>query len=248
MAGPELERLEGRNPVLEALRAGKRVRALWIDGAARSEAKLNEILHNAQRRGLEVQRIDRKQLDLLCKGGVHNGVVAAARQLPQLSVSRVLERADKHGRDALMVMLDEVHYEQNLGAVLRTSEAAGVDAVVVPVRRAARMSPAVARVAMGAAEYVPIVREGLSSALASVRRAGLRVVGLEADATSSLYELDLTGPLALVFGGEDKGLTDTLRKRCDAVARLPMRGRINSLNLSVAVGAVLYERLRQLER
>jgi len=243
--GPELERLEGRNPVREALKAGKRIRALWVDEASKQDPKLDAILRLADKRGLEVQRVARRMLDDFSRGGVHNGVIAAARPLPDRSVADILGRCAERGKDPVLVLIDEVHYEHNVGAVMRTADAAGVSALVVPVRRGARMSPVVARVAMGAAEHVPFVREGLSSALATIRRSGIKVVGFEAGNKRSLYDVDLTGPIAMVFGGEDKGLSPTLVKRCDAVVSLPMQGRISTLNVSVAVGVCLYERLRQ---
>jgi 23S rRNA (guanosine2251-2'-O)-methyltransferase len=157
---------------------------------------------------------------------------------------QVMDEVYEAGRDPFYVLADEVVYEHNLGAILRSCLGFGVDALVLPTRRGAGVGPVVQRVAMGAAEVVPVVHEGLSSALKPIRDAGIRVVGADAGG-APVGSVDLRGPLALVLGGEGKGLSDTLRKRCDVVVSIPLAGALESLNVSVAGAVLMYEKRRQ---
>jgi 23S rRNA (guanosine2251-2'-O)-methyltransferase len=231
------DRLEGRNVVLEALERGRRpVRIVWLDVGARSDEKVSRILALA---GDRVKRVERTMLDRMSQTGVHNGVIAEADPLPELSVRELLAHPEP-----FLVLIDEVQYEHNLGAVLRSALGAGVTGVILPVQRGKGLTSVVQRVAMGGAEAVPVVREGISSALAEIRRAGVRVVGADMDGAPP-WKIDLRGPLAIVLGGEDKGLTDPVRKRCDAIAGIPLTGGLQSLNVSVTAGILLFERVRQ---
>ncbi len=245
-ADSRLEQLEGRNPVLEALRASPRVRRLLIDDRCRPHPKLDAILEAASQRHVAPERVGRAELDRACEGRVHNGVVALAAPLPEHRLRDVVANLFDEGVDhPLILLLDEVQYDQNLGAILRTADAAGVRAVVVPRRRGAGLSPVVARISMGAAEHVPLVRCAILEAMALLHREGFRLVGADEHATGLHTEVDLRGPLGLVLGGEDKGLTPPVRERCDVLAKLPMMGHVPSLNVSVSTAVFLYERLRQ---
>lgn len=232
------ERLEGRNVVLDALERGRRVvRRVWIDAAAKPDRKVTAILARA---GDRVQRVDRVLLDRMSVTGVHNGVIAEADALPDISVKELLDAK----LDPFLVLVDEVQYEHNLGAILRSALGAGVDGVIVPVQRGKGITPVVHRVSMGGAEAVPLVREGISSSLAQLRRAGVTIVGADMDGVPP-WEVDLTGPVAVVLGGEDKGLTDPVRARCDHIVGVPLAGNLESLNVSVTAGVILFERVRQ---
>lgn len=171
-------------------------------------------------------------------------MVAHAEALASPTAERLVEGLFASGIEPFLVLVDEVAYEHNLGAILRSSLGFGVHGVIVPTRRGAAMSPVVQRVAMGAAEEIPLVREGLHSALAQCRRAGLRTVGADM-AGRPLGEVDLRGPLALVLGGEGEGLSPSLAKRCDELVSIPLRGRLESLNVSVAAAILMYEKRRQ---
>lgn len=240
------DRLEGRNIVLEALvRKRRRVLRIWLDAAARASAdpndKVNQILALG---GDRVKRVDRQMLDRMSQTGVHNGVIAEAEPFPDLTIAEVLETAFRGGRDPCFVLVDEVNYEHNLGAILRSALGAGVDGVVIPVQRGKGLTPIVQRVSMGGAEAVPVIREGISSALAQLKRAGFTIVGADMDGAPP-WGLPLAGPVAFVLGGEDKGLTDPVRKRCDHIAGVPLAGGLESLNVSVTAGVLLFERVRQ---
>ncbi len=224
--------------MLDALERGRRaVLRVWLDSGARNDPKIDAILARA---GDRVQRVDRVLLDRMSVTGVHNGVIAEAEPFPELRVKDVLEA---HA-EPFVVLVDEVQYEHNLGAILRSALGAGVDAVVVPVQRGKGLTPVVHRVSMGGAEAVPLVREGISSALADLKRAGVTIVGADMDGVPP-WEVDLTGPVAIVLGGEDKGLTDPVRKRCDHIVGVPLAGNLESLNVSVTAAILLFERVRQ---
>lgn len=245
MARQELEQLEGRNVVLEALRRKRRpVRRIWLDDRARPDQKVSEIRALAEAARVPVVAVPRRVLDERSLTGVHNGVIAEAVPRSVPTVQGLLDELFAAGQDPFLVLVDEVQYEHNLGAILRSAMGAGAHAVVVPVTRGKGLSPVVHRVAMGGAEEVPLIREGLSSALASLRRAGVRVVGADMDG-EAYWSVPMTGPLALVLGGEDKGLTPTLRDRCDAIASVPLRGGLDSLNVSVTAAILLFEKVRQ---
>ncbi len=231
--------------VLEALqRRRRRVRRVLLDERARPGGKVDAILAAAEAAGVPVKRVPRRELDRRSQTGVHNGVLAEADPLPEYTVSSLLDELFDAGVDPFLVVVDEVQYEHNLGAVLRSALGAGVHGVIVPVRRGKGLTPVVQRVAMGGAEVVPLVREGISSALAQLRRAGVRVVGCDMDG-APVWDVELRGPVALVLGGEDKGLSSTLRKRCDAVAAVPLQGGLDSLNVSVTAAVMMFEKCRQ---
>jgi 23S rRNA (guanosine2251-2'-O)-methyltransferase len=239
------DQIEGRNPVLECLDRGRRrVLRIWLDQGARPDPRVDRILELAERTRVRVDRVERAVLDRMAEGRVHNGVVAHAEPLDSPTTERLIEGLLAAGREPFLVLVDEVAYEHNLGAILRSALGFGADGVVVPTRRGAAMSPVVQRVAMGAAEEIPLVREGLHSALAWCRRGGLRVVGADMGGRP-LGEVDLRGPLALLLGGEGEGLSPSLSKRCDEIVSIPLRGHLESLNVSVAAAILMYEKRRQ---
>ena len=243
---PFPDQLEGRNLVLAGLRVSQRVRAIWLDEGARGD-KIATLVDEARAQGVPVRGVSRDALDGVAEGRVHNGVIGFADGLPSPSLKVVLDDCFSGTTDPLILLLDQVQYEQNLGAVLRTACASGVTAVVIPTRRGASLTATVQRIAMGGAEEVPVVREGMMSALATLRRAGFRIVGTEAGATVSYTDADLTGAVAIVMGGEDRGLSSAVAQRCDTIVGIPMRpsAAVTSLNVSVSTALLLYERVRQ---
>jgi 23S rRNA (guanosine2251-2'-O)-methyltransferase len=241
------DQLEGRNVVLAAMEASKRVKELWVDQRAKPDAKLSGILALARERGVTVKSVPRAELDAVSKAAVHNGLIGFAHPLPALSLKEVLDRVSEAGREPFIVLLDQVQYEQNLGAILRSAAAAGADAVVIPTRRGASMSPTVQRVAMGGAEVVPLVRESMTSATVTLARRGIRIFAAEADGDCAYWDADFSGPLALALGGEDRGVGAKVRERCDQVVAVPIDadGPVTSLNVSVTAVLLFFERIRQ---
>jgi len=240
-----LQRLEGRNPVLECLQRNKRrVYRIWLDRGAKPDPRVSRILEIAGSRGVPVERPERQRLDKLADGRVHNGVIAEVEPLVSPTTQTILDRAFDAGIDPLVVLADGLQYEHNLGAVLRSSLGFGVTGIVVPTRRGAALSPVVARVSMGAIEEVPVAQEGLFAALKPIKRAGIPVVGADARGLP-LGRVDLSGPLAIVLGEEGRGLSSKWIERCDRLVQIPLAGDLESLNVSVAAGILLYDKRRQ---
>lgn len=239
------DQLEGRNPIWECLSRGKRrVHRIWLDEGARVDDKIGRILELAESQGVRVERVPRHQLDKRADGRVHNGIIAAADSLPSYTTLQLLNQVFDAGRVPFFVLADEVNYEHNLGAILRSSMGFGVDGLIVPTRRGATVSEVVQRVSMGAAEEIPVVHEGISAALKPLSKAGVTIVGADMGG-EPLGQANLKGAIALVMGGEGKGLSPTLRKKCDKVVSIPLRGGLESLNVSVAAALIMYEKRRQ---
>ena len=239
------DQLEGRNPILECLqRKRRKVHRLWIDQGARPDQRIQQILKFAKDRGVPVDQVHRNRLDSMADGRVHNGIIARVEELQTWTTRSLLKHLYSEGRDPFLVLCAALSYEHNFGAVLRSALGMGVDGVILPTRRGASLSPVVQRVAMGAAEEIPIVREGAYSAIKQLKRDGIRVIGADMRG-HSLVDFDLTGPVALLMGGEGKGLSQQLRNRCDAIVSIPLRGELESLNVSVAAAILMYEKRRQ---
>lgn len=238
----------GRQPVLETLRAGRRTihRLLVYDGASPS-SELTELQALADRARIPIVPIDRRRLDQMAEDGHHQGVIAEVDGYPYAGLQEVLCRAAQSGPSALVLLLDHVQDPQNLGSLLRSAEAAGVDGVLLPVDRAAGVSPAAVRASAGAAEHVRVVRvTNLVHTMKTLKEAGLWIAGLEATPDAALYtEADLNRGLGLVVGSEGQGLGRLVRETCDFLIRLPLLGRVGSLNAGVAGALALYEARRQ---
>lgn len=228
--------------MLEALvRQRRHVKRIWLDAAAKPDPKVQRIVELG---GSRVLRVDRQMLDRMSETGVHNGVIAEAEPFPEMTVAEAIEAALADSADPCFVLVDEVQYEHNLGAIMRSALGAGVNAVIVPVQRGKGLTSVVQRVSMGGAEAVPLIREGISAALAQLHRAGFLIVGADMDGVAP-WTLPLRGAVAFVLGGEDKGLTDPVRKRCHHIAGVPLEGGLESLNVSVTAAVLMFERARQ---
>ncbi|NLJ26231.1 MAG: 23S rRNA (guanosine(2251)-2'-O)-methyltransferase RlmB [Firmicutes bacterium] len=239
-----MEQIEGKNPVREALRAGARLDRLIV--AKGSEQSLREILGLASTAGIPIQWRERDWLDKKSVSRAHQGVIAWRRPVGYMELQDLVARAYELSSEPLIVILDGLQDPHNLGSVLRTAEAVGAHGVVIPKRRAVGLTATVAKVSAGAVEYVPVAQvTNLSQAITALKDAGLWVVGADMDGEALHFEADLTGPMALVVGGEDKGLARLTKDRCDFTVRLPMYGKINSLNAAVAAAVMLYEVVRQ---
>lgn len=239
------DQLEGRNIIVEVLRRKKRaVQEIFVDGRAKKDHKIAEILSLAKKRKIPVQSVSRQDLDEKSVTGVHNGVIAIAEPHPSYTTLEVIDKAYEQNEQPFLVMVDELNYEQNLGAILRSSMGAGVHGVIIPDVRGKGLTPVVQRVAMGGSEEVPLIREGLFNAIKHIKKAGVTVIGADMDGTP-IWDLPLQGAVAFVFGGESKGLSPTLRNKCDHIASVPLNLGLESLNVSVTAGVFLFEKNRQ---
>ena len=225
---------------------GGAIETAWYD-AGRRDRRLGQLLAALRKAGVPLRQADRGELDRLAGGTGHQGIVALGSAPAALGEGELDELLGSLGRPPFLLVLDGVQDPRNLGACLRSADAAGVDAVIAPRDRAAGLTPAACKVASGAAESVPFVQvTNLARTLRHLREGwGVQVVGTAGEADTLLYEADLTGPLALVMGGEEKGLRRLTREQCDQLVRLPMAGVVESLNVSVAAGIALFEAVRQ---
>jgi 23S rRNA (guanosine2251-2'-O)-methyltransferase len=240
------EKIIGINPVLEALRAGRPVQRLLIAEQRKMDREVHEILRLARERGIEVRMMSRDALNRESPGTTHQGVIAIAAAREYASFDDILRIPAQRDEAALFLVLDSVEDPRNLGAILRTADAAGVHGVIIPERRAAGLTEIVAKTAAGALEYIPVVKVvNVVNALKELKKNGIWVVGAEAGSTTVYWDADFKQPTALVIGGEDKGVRRLVKEHCDYVVSLPLMGHISSLNVSVAAGTVLYEILRQ---
>jgi len=241
------QRIFGLHAVRAALSyTPERVRRAWLD-VQRRDRRLQALRQQLQTLGITVEEADRQRLERLAGSSHHQGVVLEVG-LPQPRDEKQLFELLDQRRNPLLLVLDQVQDPHNLGACLRTCDAVGVVGVVVPKDRAVGLTPTVCKVASGAAETVPMFRvTNLARTLDRLKELGLWVYGAAGEAAALAFEIDLSGPLALVLGAEGQGLRRLTREKCDALIRLPMKGRVESLNLSVAAGVLLYEALRQRE-
>lgn len=232
----------GINAVGEALRAG-RVSRLHV--AARKDRRIEQLLAQAREREVSIQRVDATMLDRMAAGGRHQGVIATMPAPP----ARALEDLVDRETPSLVVVLDGIEDPQNVGAILRTIDAAGGQGVVRQVRRAAPLGSAVAKASAGAVAHVPVADVvNIARAIEELKQLGLWIVGLEGRAPTPYDEVDLTRPTALVVGSEGRGMRRLVREQCDYLVSVPMSGHVDSLNVSVAAGVVVFEALRQRRR
>ena len=231
----------GINPVLEALRAG-RVTSLRVGD--RGGERMRELMRLATERGVKVQRVPADLLGRLARGGVHQGVVADVEEAAtDYSVDQLVRQA---AGVPLIVVLDGIEDPHNLGAILRTADAAGVDGVVIQSRRSAALGGAAAKASAGAVAHVKIAEVvNIARAIEELKDAGVWTIGLAGEAATSYATIDLIMPSAIVLGAEGSGLRRLVRERCDHLVAIPMRGHVGSLNVSVAAGVMLFEAVRQ---
>jgi 23S rRNA (guanosine2251-2'-O)-methyltransferase len=234
--------LAGIHPVAEALRAGRPLERILVAKGA-GGPRLQQIIDLAREGSVPLRFEPRQALDRLAGSAAHQGVVALGASQKYSSLDEIAEGA------RMLVFLDGVEDPHNLGAVIRTAHAAGADAIVIPERRAAGLTETVAKAAAGALEHLPVVRVGnLNRALDEIKKRGFWIYGVDERGTLDYDLAEYGSPAAMVLGGEGKGMHEMVRKRCHAVVRIPMAGKISSLNVSVAAGIVLFDWKRRQER
>ena len=234
----------GRNAVLEALQSGRAVDSIWVVRGERS-GSVGKILHLCREKGIVVKEVDEKKLAFACGHANHQGVAAWAAAHEYAELEDVFALAEARGEAPFLIVCDELEDPHNLGAILRSAEAAGAHGVIIPKRRSASLSYAVAKTSAGAIEYVPVVRvPNIPSLLDDLKKRGVWVYAADMDGTL-WCDTDFSGGVALVIGSEGRGVGRLVRERCDFVVSLPMKGKINSLNASVAAGIIMFEVAKQ---
>lgn len=237
--------LVGRNAVTEALKSGRGINKLWIASGDR-EGSVSEIAALAKERGIVMQYVERAKIESFAGGHRHQGVLAYVAPVPYAELDDILKAAEEKGEAPFLVLLDELEDPHNLGALLRTADATGVHGILIPKRRSVSLNATVAKTSAGAVEYVPVARIGnIAQTLKKLKEKGFWVAGADMDGEKAYYEADLTGPLVLVVGSEGRGMSRLTKEACDFIVSMPMVGRINSLNASVAGSILMYESMRQ---
>jgi 23S rRNA (guanosine2251-2'-O)-methyltransferase len=231
---------------MEALRAGRPLRKIIVARNAAQTPPMADLVALARRRGVTVQEVDAEVFQRMARTRTPQGVIALAAAHAFVDLDAILGAAGERGEAPFLLLLDGIEDPGNLGAILRSADAAGVHGVVVTKHRAVGLTPTVASASAGAIEHVPVAQvTNLSRAMEMLKRAGVWVVGADASGAETLYDAELIPPVALVVGGEGRGLSRLVRERCDRLVRIPMHGRTASLNASVAAGILLFEVRRQ---
>ena len=237
--------IEGRNAVIEALRAGASIDKIFIQ-KGETDKTLGHIASTARAAGVVVVDADKRKLDFMSRTHAHQGVIALASVREYVSVEDILNIAREKGENPLIVVCDEISDPHNLGAIIRTAECAGAHGVIIPKRRSAGLTSIVGKTSAGAVSYVPVARvPNIPALLEQLQKEGVWVFGTAAEGTCDLYSADLKGPAAIVIGSEGEGMTRLVREKCDFLVSIPMKGKISSLNASAAAAILLYEAVRQ---
>ena len=238
----------GRRSVAEALRSGRDCEKIYLASGSRPSAVVAEIVDLARRRRIAIHYLERRALDRLADGGNHQGVVAEVGDYQYADLDDLLARASQRREPTFILALDSLQDPQNLGSLIRTAEAVGVHGIILPRHRSVGVTPAVVKSSAGAIEHVLVAQVGgLPQAIEWLKREQIWVVGLDTTASQVYHAVDYDVPLALVVGAEERGLGHLVRKRCDLLVSLPMRGEVGSLNAAVAGSIVLYHAWRQRE-
>jgi len=236
--------IEGRNSVLEALYAGRPIDKIFVK-KGQHRGSIIDIINKAKELKIPVVEVDEAAFLSMAQTSGHQGVLAKVASKEYVSVEDILKAARDSGEAPFILVLNEITDPQNLGSILRTADGLGVHGIIIPKHRACGITPTVAKISSGAVEYVKVARvTNISRTLDQLKAEGLWIIGADMDG-KNYFEVDMTGPVALVIGGEDKGLGKLVKEKCDILVKIPLRGRISSLNAAVAASILGYDILRQ---
>lgn len=234
----------GRNAVIEALKGEGTIETLYISNG-NLEGSIKTIVGLAKEKRVIIREVDKRKLDSMCNGEVHQGVIAKITPYKYSQVSDILELAEKRGESPFIVILDEVEDPHNLGSIIRTAELFGVHGIIIPKRRSASVTSTVYKSSVGAVEHVKIAKvTNLNATIEELKESGIWVYGADIRAEEYSYQVDFSGPCALIIGNEGRGISKLTVQKCDKLIKIPMVGKINSLNASVAGGIMMYEVLK----
>jgi len=237
--------LEGRNALTEALKSGRTIDKVFI-AAGETDRALQRLAAQAKEAGAVVVPVDRRKLDAMSVTKAHQGVITLAAAHEYFTLDDILQEAADRGESPLIVICDELTDPHNLGAIIRSAECAGAHGVIIPKRRSVGLTAVVAKASAGAVEYMKVARvTNINSAITELKEKGVWIFGTAAEGSIPMYKADLTGPAAIVIGNEGVGMSQLVRKNCDVMVHIPMKGNISSLNASAAASILLYEAVRQ---
>ena len=237
-------RIEGRNPVLEALKSGREIDKILVQSGEKN-GSLKKIIAVARKKKIVVTETERRRLDAMSVTHSHQGVIAFAAAREYSTVEDILKSAADKGEQPFIVIADDLTDPHNLGSVIRTANAAGAHGVIIPKRNSVGLSPVVEKTSAGALEFTPVARvSNLASTIEFLKKNNIWVVGADMDGSETIYTHDFSGAVAIVVGSEGKGVSRLVREKCDFIVSIPMNGQINSLNASVAAALMMYEVVR----
>lgn len=240
----EEEYIGGKHAVMEALRARRTIHKIWLNDQTAKQSR--HIIAAAKEAGIIVQRVDKRKLDQLLPSVPHQGVVAQVAAYEYVDIDTIIAKAMQANEPPFILILDEIEDPHNLGSILRTADCTGVHGIIIPRRRSVGLTAAVSRTSAGAIEHIDVARvTNIAQTVEELKKKGIWIVGADGNAKQSIYETDVSLPLAVVIGNENKGIGRLVKEKCDFLVNLPMFGQINSLNASVAAGVIMYEVVRQ---
>lgn len=236
--------IEGRNPVLEALKNNRDIEKILINKESK-EGSIKKIIAIAKEKNIIVQNVDRHKLDEMSESHSHQGVIAITSEYKYYELDEILEIPRQRGEEPFFIILDEITDPHNLGSIIRTADAVGAHAVIIPKRRSVHITPVVAKASAGAVEYVPVCKvTNIVNTIKTLKENGLWIAAVDMDG-EAFFQQNLSGAIALVVGSEGSGISRLVKKNCDFTVSMPMSGNVTSLNASVAGGILLYEVYRQ---
>ena len=239
------DQIEGRNSVIELLESDRDINKILIAKGER-HGSINKIISIAKQRKIVIAEVERQKLNAISKTDNHQGVIAIVPPFNYSSVDDILNEAKQKKEDSFILILDGIEDPHNLGSIIRTAETAGVHGVIIPKRRAASVNATVSKVSSGAVEHVKIARvNNLNETIKYLKEQGLWICGTDGEAKTYYYNQDLKGPIAIVIGSEGFGMSKLVKENCDFLVKIPMKGKITSLNASVSAGIVTYEVVKQ---
>ena len=234
----------GRNAVIELLKSGRQVENIYVCQGEK-EGSITKIIANARDRGIVIKEVNRKKLDFMCSGANHQGVAASVPAHEYSTVDDILDYAEEKGESPFIIICDEIEDSRNLGAIIRSAEACGVHGIIIPKRRSAGLNFAVSKTSCGAVEYMRVARvSNLASVIEQLKKKNIWVYAADMDG-EPWCKTDFSGGVALVVGNEGKGVSRLIKEKCDVTVSLPMLGKVNSLNASVAASVIMYEVVKQ---
>ncbi len=239
------DQVEGRNSVLELLESGRDINKIYIQSGEK-HGSIYKIIAMAKERKVLISEIDRNKMKQMAQTDNYQGVIAIVPPFEYVEVEEILEEAKRRKEEPFIVILDGIEDVHNLGSIIRTAETAGVHGIIIPKRRAASVNAAVNKVSAGAVEYMKIARvNNLNETIKYLKDEGLWICGTDMDTNTYYDKQDLTGPIAIVIGSEGFGMSRLTKENCDFLVKIPMKGKITSLNASVSAGIVIYEAVKQ---
>ncbi|NBI08045.1 23S rRNA (guanosine(2251)-2'-O)-methyltransferase RlmB [Senegalia massiliensis] len=237
--------IEGRNPVIEALKSGREIEKIFIEDGNKT-GSINEIKKLAKSRGIIIQYVHKNKLNQISSTNSHQGVIAISSSHTYKNIEDVFALAKRRSEDPFIIILDEIKDPHNLGSIMRTAECVGAHGIIIPKRRSVGLTSTVAKTSAGAIEYMPVVKvSNIANTIDVLKEEGVWIYGADMAGSADYYNTNLTGPIGIVIGSEGNGIGRLVKEKCDELVKIPIKGKVSSLNASVAASIIMYDVNRQ---